>query len=152
MVKWTSSSCSQNVLADGTDYIAKAQEPPQILSYHINRTKAQGLPIYEMTKAGNKRLTRIRRIVGDIKTLKRDIQTELQVPDEHIEINHLNQTIVVKVQFNRGYTNMTWKLTEFRVLGTRENGCGKVLPKIAILNCERSRSRLKPRDNSQNVH
>lgn len=104
MVKWTSSSCSQKVTADGTEYTAKApppptQESPQILSYHISRTKAQGLPIYEITKGGNKRLTRIRRIVGDIKTLKRDIQTELQVPDEHVRINYLTKNIIVKVQF-----------------------------------------------------
>ena len=104
MVKWTSSSGSQKTTADGTEYTAEppqapAQESLQILPYHINRTKAQGLPIYEITKGGNKRLTRIRRIVGDIKILKRDIQTALQVPDEHIKINYLTKTIIVKVKF-----------------------------------------------------
>lgn len=104
MVKWTSNFGTQKVTADGTEYTAKAPPPPtqeflQKLPYHINRTKAQGLPIYEIVKSHNKRLTKIRRIVGDIEILKRDIQRELQVADKDIQINYLTKQIIVKVRF-----------------------------------------------------
>ncbi|KAA6411730.1 MAG: mitochondrial large ribosomal subunit [Lasallia pustulata] len=68
------------------------------LPYHVNRTTSNQLPIYNITKGGGgtSKLTRLRKIDGDLAVLRSDLQQALQLKDEHIAINQLTRHIVIK--------------------------------------------------------
>jgi large subunit ribosomal protein L49 len=84
--------------------------PPTLPSrtpYTITRTPSQQLPIYHLSKAGgNKHLTKLRKIDGDLNKLKSDIRAALGVEDfvidrmgrkkENVAINWTTRQIVVK--------------------------------------------------------
>jgi large subunit ribosomal protein L49 len=80
---------------------------PRPLPYAISRTPSQQLPIYQLSKSGgNKHLTRIRKIEGDLSQLKTDIRAALGVEDyvidrmgrkkENVAINWTTRQIVVR--------------------------------------------------------
>ncbi|CAL3971792.1 unnamed protein product [Diplocarpon coronariae] len=65
--------------------------------YRITLTRSKGLPIYLLAKrGGNKKLTRIRRIEGDVKELKKDLQEALGMDGKDVTINQLTKQIIVK--------------------------------------------------------
>jgi large subunit ribosomal protein L49 len=84
--------------------------PPTLSSrvlYTITRTPSQQLPIYRHSKAGgNKHLTKLRKIDGDLNKLKSDIRAALGVEDyvidrmgrkkENVAINWTTRQIVVR--------------------------------------------------------
>lgn len=69
------------------------------LTYRVNRTPSQQLPIYLLAKrGGNLKQTRLRKIEGDIGKLKQDLQKALGiVEDKEIQINQLTKHIIIKV-------------------------------------------------------
>lgn len=70
----------------------------ELLPYHVSRTASKELPVYKVIKAGGTlKQTRIRKISGDIETLKRDVQEHLRLPDKAIAVNKLTQHVVIKV-------------------------------------------------------
>lgn len=73
------------------------------LSYHVHRTASQQLPVYHLAKrGGNLHQTRVRKIDGDIKALKDDLQRALSIKEEHIVINQLTRHIIIKVGLPHG--------------------------------------------------
>lgn len=78
------------------------QSTTPALPYHINRTASKKLPIYNITKGGGQtsKLTRLRKIDGDLAELRRDLQQALQLKDDHININQLTRHIIIKVRLN----------------------------------------------------
>ncbi|KAL9120761.1 MAG: hypothetical protein Q9187_002686 [Circinaria calcarea] len=74
-----------------------------LLTYHVNRTPSQQLPVYHLAKrGGNLKQTRIRKISGDVASLRQDLQQALGLREEHIVINQLTKHIIIK----------GWKKTE----------------------------------------
>ena len=71
------------------------------LTYRVNRTPSQQLPIYLLAKrGGNLKQTRLRKIEGDIAKLKQDLQKALGiVEDKEIQINQLTKHIIIKVSW-----------------------------------------------------
>lgn len=69
------------------------------LTYRVNRTPSQQLPIYLLAKrGGNLKQTRLRKIEGDIGKLKQDLQKALGIAeDKEIQINQLTKHIIIKV-------------------------------------------------------
>lgn len=74
------------------------------LPYHVHRTPSQQLPVYHLAKGGggNLHLTKIRKIDGDIKALRNDLQQALGLKDEHIAVNQLTRHIMIKVSIASG--------------------------------------------------
>ncbi|TKX24632.1 54S ribosomal protein img2 [Elsinoe australis] len=67
------------------------------LPYFVTRTPSNELPIYHFHKAGgNKKLTRIRRIDGNVEALRNEVQNHLQLKREDCVINQLTKQVVVK--------------------------------------------------------
>jgi large subunit ribosomal protein L49 len=67
--------------------------------YRINLTPSQQYPIYTLSKrGGNKKLTRIRRIEGDVTALRSELQEALGLEAKEVVINQLTGHIIVKVR------------------------------------------------------
>ena len=79
---------------------AAASPSSEHLPYRVNRTPSKQLPIYLLAKrGGNLKQTRLRKIEGDINTLKEDLKQALGiVEDKEIQINQLTRHIIVKVR------------------------------------------------------
>lgn len=68
------------------------------LPYYVYRTASQQLPVYQMAKrGGNLHQTRIRKINGDVKKLRDDIQKALELKEGNIAINSTTGHITIKV-------------------------------------------------------
>jgi large subunit ribosomal protein L49 len=68
------------------------------LPYHVVRTPSSKLPIYVHAKSGGTRKeTKLRKIEGDIDTLRVQLRDALQVNDKDININRLTNHIIIKV-------------------------------------------------------
>ncbi|KAI1435833.1 mitochondrial large subunit ribosomal protein-domain-containing protein [Xylaria sp. CBS 124048] len=80
-----------------TTATATLTNPPKKLPYFIGRNTLHNLSIYEKTKAGgNKKLTVLKYIEGDIGALRVDIRDALALSDKDIYINGLTNHIWVK--------------------------------------------------------
>jgi len=67
------------------------------LAYYVGRTPSQQLPIYHAARRGGSlHQTLVKKIQGDIKALKEELQDTLNLEDKHITINHLNNSIIIK--------------------------------------------------------
>ncbi|PBP23064.1 hypothetical protein BUE80_DR005749 [Diplocarpon rosae] len=78
---------------------SQAEQPTPAASrpYRITLTPSKNLPIYTLQKrGGNKRLTKVRRIEGDITALKKDLQEALGLREKDVTINQLTNQIMVK--------------------------------------------------------
>ena len=74
-----------------------------MLPYHIHRTASQQLPIYNQAKrGGNLHQTLIRKIEGDVDTLRQDLIDSLSVTEKEVVINRLTGHIIVKVRTDYG--------------------------------------------------
>jgi large subunit ribosomal protein L49 len=75
-----------------------ASTPAAARPYFITKTPSNQYPIYTLSKrGGNMKLTRIRRIEGDLTALKKDLQAALNVAEKEVTINQLTRHIIVKV-------------------------------------------------------
>lgn len=76
--------------------IPQTEQSPH-LPYYVTRTPSNELPVYNFAKAGgNKPLTRVRRIDGDIETLRDALQSHLQLKHDDCIVNHLTKQVIVK--------------------------------------------------------
>ncbi|KAL2072407.1 hypothetical protein VTL71DRAFT_11750 [Oculimacula yallundae] len=65
--------------------------------YLIVRTPSNQLPIYHLAKrGGNKKLTRVRKIEGDVNMLRSDLQAELGMSEKDVVVNQLTRQVIVK--------------------------------------------------------
>ncbi|CAD0082272.1 unnamed protein product [Aureobasidium vineae] len=67
------------------------------LPYFVTRTPSNELPIYTLRKrGGNMKLTRVKKIDGNIDVLRDALQIELGVPDAECVINRLTNHVMIK--------------------------------------------------------
>ena len=91
----TSSSFLQSTTSAPAS-IKKPRSPP--LPYRVVRTPSSKLPIYVHAKSGGTRKeTKLRKIEGDIDTLRAQLRDALNVNDKDININRLTNHIIIKV-------------------------------------------------------
>ncbi|KAH6721195.1 mitochondrial large subunit ribosomal protein-domain-containing protein [Leptodontidium sp. MPI-SDFR-AT-0119] len=65
--------------------------------YLLLRTPSNKLPIYHLSKrGGNKKLTRVRKIEGDVNMLRQDLQKELGMGEKDVVVNQLTRQVIVK--------------------------------------------------------
>merc|ERR1712000_141377 len=71
---------------------------PLSLFFHTSlHTTSNKLPIYLLWKrGGNKKLTRVRKIEGDVNLLKSDLQAALGVKEGDVTVNQLARQVIVK--------------------------------------------------------
>ncbi|KAF2219840.1 mitochondrial large subunit ribosomal protein-domain-containing protein [Elsinoe ampelina] len=85
-----------NVRTEPTDPLPETQCAPQ-LPYFVTRTPSNELPVYQFHKAGgNKKLTRIRKIDGNLEALRDAVQSEFKLKKEDCTINSLTRQVIVK--------------------------------------------------------
>lgn len=76
--------------------LTDAQRSPN-LPYYVTRTPSNELPVYHFAKGGgNKPLTKVRRIDGDLEALRDALQQHLQLKWDDCAINSLTKHVVVK--------------------------------------------------------
>ncbi|RKF57486.1 54S ribosomal protein img2, mitochondrial [Erysiphe neolycopersici] len=67
------------------------------LSYKVCRTPSNQLPIYHLVKnGGNKKITRIRKVQGNIQALRNDLRKALKLDDKECTINSTTGHVLVK--------------------------------------------------------
>lgn len=82
-------------------------QPTSILPYSISRTPSSNLPVYHLAKAGgNKHLTTVRKLAGDLNALQSDIRSALGLEQfvidqqgrkkENVAINWTTRQIIVR--------------------------------------------------------
>ena len=78
---------------------SSSSPPLRTEPYHVSRTPSQQLPIYLLAKrGGNLHQTRVKKIEGDIATLRKELQQALVIDEEDIKINQLTRHIIIKVR------------------------------------------------------
>jgi large subunit ribosomal protein L49 len=104
----STSSPSPLMEASSTPIPVPSEAPSSIstqkLPYHVSRTPTNNLPIYSDIKAGKTlKLTRIRKITGDVQALKNEIIQALKLDPERekAEVNPLTGHIVIKGRHTR---------------------------------------------------
>jgi large subunit ribosomal protein L49 len=66
--------------------------------YRITLTPSNNYPIYTMAKrGGNMKLTRVKRIEGNVAALRNDLREALGLEEKDVTINQLTRHIIVKV-------------------------------------------------------
>ena len=81
--------------------------PASALPYTISRTRSSNIPVYHLAKAGgNKHLTQVRKLTGDLQALQGDIRSALGLEQfvvdqqgrkkENVTINWTTKQIVVR--------------------------------------------------------
>lgn len=67
------------------------------LSYRVCRTSSNQLPIYHLVKnGGNKKMTRIRKVHGNLQALRNDLRKALKLDDKECTINSITGHVIVK--------------------------------------------------------
>lgn len=103
-------SMESPVLLDSTSVeqvLANESLPASVLPYTISRTQSSNLPVYHLAKAGgNKHLTTLRKLTGDLNALQSDIRSALGLEQfvvdqqgrkkENVAINWTTKQIVVR--------------------------------------------------------
>ncbi len=100
-----------------SDHLSTSASPPQStipltesitkprishLPYHVERTPSSKLPIYVHAKnGGTRKETKLRKIEGDIDTLREHLRDALGMNDKDIVINRLTNHIIIKVSYYR---------------------------------------------------
>lgn len=84
---------------------SSAPEPPapttpgelSPLPYYVGRTPSEQLPVYHLAKrGGNLHQTLVKKIQGDVHALKKELKEVLQLDKEHITVNPINNSIIMK--------------------------------------------------------
>jgi len=69
----------------------------KVYPYRVTRTPSNNYPIYTLSKrGGNLKLTKLRRIEGDVNVLRKDLQAALGMDEKDVVINQLTRHIIVK--------------------------------------------------------
>lgn len=69
--------------------------PPR---YHVSRSNSNNMPVYtDYKRGGNLRITRVRKITGDLSALRDELREYLQKEEKEVTVNRLTQQVVVKV-------------------------------------------------------
>ncbi|KAM6307746.1 large ribosomal subunit protein mL49 [Podargus strigoides] len=68
--------------------------PPPGLPYFVRRSRMHNLPVYLLTVKGNRRLTELRRVEGDIWALERELREFLGV--EEVAVNEVTGSLRLK--------------------------------------------------------
>lgn len=77
---------------------ATEQVQRTLLPYFVQRTPSNILPVYkEAKRGGNLKLTKVRKISGDVKRLHSDLKAYLELSESEIVINSVTQNIIAKV-------------------------------------------------------
>ncbi|KAK0113778.1 hypothetical protein ONS95_014027 [Cadophora gregata] len=104
----TSSTTTSTPTSSSSSPLASAQTPQSsspstytktapLKPYRLVRTPSNKLPIYLLWKAGgNKKLTRVRKIEGDVNMLKTDLQVALGMKEGDVTVNQLARQVIVK--------------------------------------------------------
>ncbi|TAQ87618.1 hypothetical protein B7494_g4042 [Chlorociboria aeruginascens] len=83
-----------------TSSISSPQTPTSVNPphpYRVVRTPFNGLPIYLLAKrGGNLKQTRLRKIEGDINTLRTELQEALGLEEKEVVINQLTKHIIIR--------------------------------------------------------
>ena len=75
-----------------------SKSPNSVLPYRVERTPSSNLPIYLLAKrGGNLKQTKLRKIEGDINTLRLQLRDALKLEDKEIVINQLTKQIIIRV-------------------------------------------------------
>jgi large subunit ribosomal protein L49 len=81
-----------------TTPIATSASGLQSLPYAVSRTPTQGLPVYQLAKSGgNLKLTKVRKLSGDIEILRKELEETLTPKPQYVQINPLTNHIMIKV-------------------------------------------------------
>jgi large subunit ribosomal protein L49 len=66
--------------------------------YRVTLTPSKNYPIYTLAKrGGNMKLTRLKRIEGDVNALRNDLREAFGMDEKEVTINQLTRHIIVKV-------------------------------------------------------
>lgn len=86
----------------GPESYPSSRPTSPLLSYRVNRTPTANLPIYLLAKrGGNLKQTKLRKIEGDINTLRVHLRDALNLEDKEITINQLTKHIIIRVSYER---------------------------------------------------
>ncbi|KAI0998815.1 hypothetical protein K3495_g9380 [Podosphaera aphanis] len=78
-------------------YSDNSSKSPSVLKYVVRRTPSDKLPVYQLSKnGGNKKITKIRKVEGDIAALRDEIREAFGLTDRECTINQLTGHILVK--------------------------------------------------------
>ncbi|XP_053576092.1 39S ribosomal protein L49, mitochondrial [Bombina bombina] len=80
------------------------RDPPPDLPYIIRRSRMHNVPVYTDITHGNRQMTVIRKIEGDIWALSADVQaflTQLTGKERPIQVNEVNRTIRIKGYYDK---------------------------------------------------
>ncbi|XP_069738451.1 large ribosomal subunit protein mL49 isoform X1 [Phaenicophaeus curvirostris] len=69
-------------------------EAPPALPYFVGRSRHHNLPVYERLAKGNRRLTQLRRLQGDLWALERDLRADLGVQD--VQVNEVTGSLLLR--------------------------------------------------------
>ncbi|RDL31855.1 uncharacterized protein BP5553_09257 [Venustampulla echinocandica] len=94
----SSSSPSASASTPISTHLAKSPVPSNSKPYRVPLTPSDCFPVYQLKqRGGNKLLTRVKNIQGDIAAFKTDLQKSLAVADDkEVVINQLTGHIVIK--------------------------------------------------------
>ncbi|QDS71441.1 hypothetical protein FKW77_003634 [Venturia effusa] len=96
----TSRPSTSKLAPSSTPTLPVTAPAPELLPYHVSRSRTRNLPVYSDWKAGgNLKHTRIRGIIGNKKTLREDLARELQIDPGLVTIGKITGHIVIKGQF-----------------------------------------------------
>ncbi|XP_074424165.1 large ribosomal subunit protein mL49 [Larus michahellis] len=75
--------------------------PPPALPYFVRRSRLHNLPVYRRLVKGNRRLTELRHVEGDIWALERELRAFLGVPDLEVQVNEVTGSLQLKGHWER---------------------------------------------------
>ncbi|NWR95361.1 RM49 protein, partial [Furnarius figulus] len=71
--------------------------PSPDLPYFVRRSRHHNLPVYlEVRKGGNRKITTLRGVRGDLWALERDLRAFLGVPELPVQVNEVTGTLRLK--------------------------------------------------------
>ncbi|KAM6325940.1 LOW QUALITY PROTEIN: large ribosomal subunit protein mL49 [Alca torda] len=75
--------------------------PPPALPYFVRRSRLHNLPVYPHLVKGDRRLTELRHVEGDIWALERELRAFLGVPDLEVQVNEVTGSLRLKGRWER---------------------------------------------------
>jgi large subunit ribosomal protein L49 len=99
IAKVSTTTASTTTTASQSQITPAPATSAQAKPYRITRTPSNNYPVYTLAKrGGNMKLTKLRRIEGDVNVLRDDLQQALGMDQKEVVINQLTKQIIVKVR------------------------------------------------------
>jgi large subunit ribosomal protein L49 len=99
IAKVSTTTASTTTTASQSQITPAPATSAQANPYRITRTPSNNYPVYTLAKrGGNMKLTKLRRIEGDVNVLRDDLQQALGMDQKEVVINQLTKQIIVKVR------------------------------------------------------